>query len=136
MLRKQLPHIVSGSKIDPDFVTWPGMGVKIDLLHTLASKEQYVYEIKARVLTPQDVYQLVMYWDGRVNDGQPPKLGRLVGVSEPPTSVKQMIEYWNTQKDANGSLYRFELKTSKELLGDIAPPTLPVKGRRRAVPRP
>lgn len=136
MLRKQLPHIASGSKIDADFVTWTGMGVKIDLLHTLASKEQYVYEIKARVLTPQDVYQLVMYWDGRVNDGQPPKLGRLVGVSEPPTSVKQMIEYWNTRKDANGNPYRFELKTSKELLGDIAPPTLPVKGRRRAIPRP
>lgn len=134
-LRKLLPHIVSGSKVDPDFVTWPGMGVKIDLLHTLVSGEQYVYEIKARELTPLDVYQLVMYWDGRVKDGQPPKLGRLVGASEPPNSVKQMIEYWNTRKDANGSPYCFELKTSHELLGDVSPATPTAKRRRRATPR-
>lgn len=135
MLRDQLPQIVSGSKVDHDFLTWPGMGVKIDLLHTLASGEQHVYEIKARALTPQDVYQLVMYWDGRVKDGTPPKLGRLVGAAEPPTSVKEMIEYWNTRKDANGSRYHFELKTSNELLGDIAPTATSIQRRRRATPR-
>lgn len=137
MLRKQLPHIVSGSRVNPDFVTWPGMGVKIDLLHTLASGEEYIYEVKARELTPQDVYQLVMYWDGRVKDGMPPKLGRLVGASEPTSSVKLMIEYWNTRKDANGSPYRFESKTSKELLGDVAPSTpFAKKTRRKAAPSP
>jgi len=102
----------------------------------LASGEQHVYELKARELTPQDVYQLVMYWDGRVKDGMPPRLGRLVSVSEPPTSVKEMIGYWNTRKDANGNPYHFELKTSKELLGDIAPPFPPTKRRRKAAPRP
>jgi hypothetical protein len=136
MLETQLPHLVSGSKVDLDFVTWAGMGVKIDLLHTLASGEQYIYEVKARELTPMDVYQLVMYWDGRVEDGVTPRLGRLVGVSAFPTSVKQMIAYWNTRKDAKGSPYHFELKTSTELLGDIAPTALPTKRRRKASPRP
>jgi len=134
MLRKQLPHLVSGSKVDLDFVTWAGMGVKIDLLHTLASGEQHVYEVMARELTPQDVYQLVMYWDGRVKDGVPPKVGRLVGVSEAPTSVKEMIGYWNTRRDANGSPYRFELKTSRELLGNISPTATPAKHRRKPPP--
>jgi len=136
MLKSQLPHLVPGSKVDLDFVTWAGMGVKIDLLHTLASREQHVYEVKARELTPQDVYQLVMYWDGRVKDGVPPRLGRLVGVSEPPTSVKEMINYWSTRKDANGSPYRFEAKTSKELLGDIAPLKQHAKRTRKRAPRP
>lgn len=121
MLRKQLPNIVGGSKVTPDLVTWAGMGVKIDLLHTLPNGEHHVYEIKARELSPQDVYQLVMYWDGRVNDGLPPVLGRLVGISEPPTSVVRMVEYWNRRKDANGDNYKFDIKTSRELLGDIAP---------------
>jgi hypothetical protein len=107
------------------------MGVKIDLLHKLHSKEEHVYEIKARELSPQDVYQLVMYWDGRVKDGIPPTLGRLVGISEPPTSVKQMIEYWNTRKDANGSPYHLETKTSGELLGDIAPASTPIHHRHK-----
>jgi hypothetical protein len=136
MLKSQLPHLVPGSKVDLDFVTWAGMGVKIDLLHTLASHEQHVYEVKARELTPQDVYQLVMYWDGRVKDGVPPRLGRLVGVSEPPTSVKEMINYWGTRKDANGSPYRFEAKMSKELLGDITPPTPHPKRTRGRSRRP
>ena len=135
MLRNQLPHLVPDSKVDLDFVTWPGMGVKVDLLHTLASGEQHVYEVKARDLTPQDVYQLVMYWDGRVKDGVPPKLGRLVGISAPPTSVKEMIDYWNTRKDANGNPYHLELKASQELLGDISPTALPAKRRRKAQSR-
>lgn len=133
-LREQLSHIVAGSQVKIDFPTWAGAGVKIDLLHIMASGEQHIYEIKARELTPQDVYQLVMYWDGRVKDGVPPKLGRLVGVSEPPTSVKEMISYWNKRKDANGSPYRFEPKTSAELLGDIAPTPPPVQRRRRTTP--
>jgi len=133
-LKKQLPHIVPGSQVALDFPTWAGAGVKIDLLHTLASGEHHVYEVKARELTPQDVYQLVMYWDGLVKDGVPAKLGRLVGISEPPTSVKEMIDYWNKRKDANGSPYRFELKTSAEILGDIAPSAK--KTRRKAAPRP
>lgn len=133
-LRDQLPHMVSGSKVDVDFVTWAGMGVKIDLLHSFPSGEQHVYEVKARELTPQDIYQLVMYWDGRVKDGLPPKLGRLVGVSKPSTSVKEMINYWNTRKDANGNPYRFELKTSRELLGDVSPPTRPTRHRRKSTP--
>ncbi|MBN1643943.1 MAG: sensor histidine kinase [Dehalococcoidales bacterium] len=121
MLRKQLPNIVNGSKVTPDLVTWAGMGVKIDLLHTMPNGETHIYEIKARELSPQDVYQLVMYWDGRVRDGFLPTLGRLVGVSDPPTSVTQMLEYWNRRKDANGNNYKFDTKTSRELLGDIAP---------------
>jgi len=134
-LKTQLPHLVPRSTAELDFVTWPGMGVKIDLLHILQSGEEHVYEIKARELTPADVYQLIMYWDGRVVDGLPPKLGRLIGVSEPPTSVREMIQYWNKRKDANGNLYRLEVKTSKELLGDISPPTLIPKRSRKAAPR-
>lgn len=135
-LRQQLPHLFSGSRVAPEFVTWPGMGVKIDLLHTLASGEENVYEVKARVLTPQDVYQLVMYWDGRVQDGVPPKLGRLVGVSAAPPSVNEMIRYWNTRKDANGTSYKLEVKTSRELLGGISPSISTRRPRRNAGPRP
>lgn len=130
LLAKHLEALVPGSQVHRDFPTWEGAGVKIDLLHKYANADEHVYEVKARELTPQDVYQLVMYWDGRAKAGVTPKLGRLVGV-DIPDSVEIMIAYWNARKDANGTLYRLEVRTSKQLLPEArTPPAQRKKGRK------
>lgn len=114
-LKERLEAIVGGSEARNDFPTWGGAGVKVDILHRKGDRED-VYEIKAGQVTPRDVYQLVMYWDGRVKDGHTPEVGRLVGRNAP-TSVEEMIGYWNGRKDANGHSYILEFKSIDTLLG-------------------
>jgi len=116
-LKERLEQVVTGSEALTEFVTWPGAGIKIDILHKIESDKEHVYEVKAGQATAKDVYQLVMYWDGRVNDGHTPELGRLVARGAP-TSVTEMIEYWNRRKDANGKNYKLQFKTINSLLGE------------------
>jgi hypothetical protein len=116
-LKERLEEIVPGSDAITEYSTWPGAGIRIDILHRIAPDREHVYEVKAGQSTAKDVYQLVMYWDGRVNDGHAPELGRLVAKGST-TSVTQMIDYWNKRKDANGKNYKLEFKTISALLGE------------------
>lgn len=114
-LLKKLPSIVSGSTAQDNFPTWPGLGVKIDIHHSFPSGEQQIYELKAGIARPIDVYQLVMYWDGRVEEGVRPKLGRLVA-SDASQHILNLISYWNSRKDKGGINYNLEFKKIDELL--------------------
>jgi len=113
-LKIHLEGFVTGSSVTLDYPVWSGTGVKIDILHEKPNGEIDIYEVKAGTAAPIDVYQLVMYWDGLVNDGKNPSLGRLVAKSIP-NSVKNIIDSLNKRKDANGNTYHFEGKTITEL---------------------
>lgn len=115
-LVEKLPSIVSGSSAEPDFVTWAGLGVKIDILHKLEDGDEHIYELKAGNAKPLDVYQLIMYWDGRVEDGTRPSLGRLVA-KDANSHVKNLIQYWNDRKDAGGKQYKIEFVKKDDILG-------------------
>lgn len=113
-LMQKLKSIVQGSSTEENFPTWPGLGVKIDIMHTFKDGKQEIYEIKAGSAQPQDVYQLVMYWDGRVAEGGRPRLGRLV-VKKANQNIYSLIDYWNKRKDAEGQKYNLELKLYDEI---------------------
>jgi hypothetical protein len=114
-LKKRLEALITRSTAREEFPTWGGAGVLIDILHKQGSKE-VVYEIKKGNAKPQDVYQLVMYWDGRVKDGTRPTEGFLLA-EDAPTSVMEMIEYWNSRNDAGGSKYKLTFQKIESLLG-------------------
>jgi Histidine kinase-, DNA gyrase B-, and HSP90-like ATPase len=94
LLLQKLKNIVPGSQTQADVPTWEAVGVRIDLVHTMANSDEHIYELKARTPKPIDVYQLIMYWDARVEAGVRPKLGRLVG-TENNQRVDRLIDYWN-----------------------------------------
>lgn len=88
------------------------MKLRIDL-YQCSNNNVTIYEGKKIKTTPKDVYQLRMYWDGLVYEGMKPNKGILIG-SVHPDSVKNMIEYVNKMKDANGNNYNFETVTWEE----------------------
>lgn len=83
--------------------------IRIDL-YLVQNNEVIVYEGKKDKTTPQDVYQLMMYWDGLVYDGINPKLGILIA-SEHPNSVAEIVSLVNSRKDDNSNNYNFIMKT-------------------------
>lgn len=85
------------------------MKLRIDLYQNQSNKVT-IFEGKKNKTTPKDVYQLRMYWDGLVLSGIKPNIGIVLGANHP-DSVKQMINYINQMKDANGNCYCFECKT-------------------------
>lgn len=114
-LLQKLPAIVSGSTAQADFPTWPGLGVRIDILHHFPGGQEQIYELKAGIARPIAVYQLVMYWDGRVEEGVRPRLGRLVARNAN-QHILSLIEYWNSRKDKGGHNYNLEFKKIDDLL--------------------
>lgn len=113
-LKVHLEGLVTGSSAILDSPVWGGTAVKADILHRKSDGTVDIYEVKAGTASPKDVYQLLMYWDGLVKDGESVSLGRLVAKTMPP-SVNNVIEYLNTRKDARDKQYNFETKTIIEL---------------------
>lgn len=89
-----------------------------------------VYEIKDEVASPQDVYQLIMYWDGLVNDGKAPRRGRLVAESAP-DSVQNLLRHWNQRTDLKNNRYEVEFKSVADLGIRVVRPSRPKKATRR-----
>jgi anti-sigma regulatory factor (Ser/Thr protein kinase) len=116
LLLEKLKEVVSGSKTQANVPTWDKVGVEVDLIHTMSNGDEHIYELKAATAKPIDVYQLIMYWDARVEAGVRPKLARLVAKAENP-HVVNLIEYWNHRKDKGGQPYRLEFKTVDKLVG-------------------
>lgn len=77
-----------------------------------------VYEGKKKQTTINDVYQLIKYWDGLVNDGYSIKEGVLIA-KDHPKSVKDLVKIKNQSLDINGEEYNIKLKTWQEY--DINP---------------
>ena len=82
-------------------------------LHIYNGTEVIIYEAKKDRAGPQDVYQLLMYWDGLIADGeQVPEVARLIA-SEHSPACQTISDVLNTMQDASGNDYNFEITTWK-----------------------
>lgn len=108
-------HALPTDVIDENHPCYSGAGVPVDIYRDESKREGniYIYETKAGKLQPLDVYQLVMYWDGLVEDGITPTIGYLVGLSKT-TAVGTVIKAMNSRKDKNGNKYKLEYKSWKD----------------------
>lgn len=132
-LKELLEKFETGSKASVNYPVWSGAGVRADIIHEGPNSSWLdVYEIKDAPASPQDVYQLIMYWDGLVNDGRSPRQGRLVAESAP-GSVLNLLKHWNGRTDLKDKPYRVEFKATADLGIRIvkASPTAKVARRRR-----
>ena len=107
-------HLVP-STIKLDRAVFDSLGynkIRVDLWQSY-NQQLKIYEGKKDVTTLQDVYQLMMYWDGCVIDGHTPHTGYLIAASHP-QSVKDLLITINTMKDASNNNYNFETTTWKK----------------------
>lgn len=95
-------HKLSGDKFPGHKKVWDG-SAEIDVYYTVGA-DVYCMELKIEVAQVADVYQLLMYWDGLVEEGKKPKMGILVA-EQLPTSVEKAITYINKCKDGAGNHY-------------------------------
>lgn len=92
--------------------------IRIDLYQSVNNKNT-IYEGKKDKTTPQDLYQLLMYWDGLVMDKVPVDEAIIIA-TELPESVRALVNVKNEAKDALGNQYKIKLKTCQS--EDIAYP--------------
>lgn len=80
--------------ISDNVSVWP-TGTKIDVYRKInTTNEIIIYEIKVGKGSPQHLYQLKMYWDGLVLQGEQPKEGVLL-VEDYATNLEQMANLMN-----------------------------------------
>ena len=106
-----------GSTAQENAPIWSLIGVKVDILHQMSNAEEIIYEIKNEELAPLNIYQLIMYWDGRVADKKRPKLARIVSTENESAMIKKLVKYFNKRKDAGGKPYKIEFVHADKLLG-------------------
>jgi len=70
--------------------------------------------MKKDLANVQDLYQLVMYWDGLVDDGVPPDVGYLVAANKAP-GLDEILDRFNDMEDPEGNVYQFEFRTWRDL---------------------
>lgn len=85
---------------------------KMDL-HVFDGSDSYIYEAKKGKGKIQDVYQLVMYWDGAVRDGIQPKQGILLA-PDFSKGVEPVVELFNRRKDEHDEYYNLITKTWRD----------------------
>jgi uncharacterized protein (UPF0297 family) len=83
--------------------------VKVDL-YVYDGTEVVLYEAKKGSADMKAFYQLLMYWDGAVDDEIEPSEGILLAESFA-DGVLNLIEDFNNKTDAKGNAYRFICKT-------------------------
>ncbi len=128
-LKDILEKFESGTQAQINYPVWSGAGVKADIVHIGGGDAWLdVYEVKDDRASPQDVYQLIMYWDGLVNDGKSPRRGRLVAESAP-ESVMNLVKHWNSRTDLGNKRYNIEFKSIADLGVRIIRPQGPKKRR-------
>lgn len=114
-IKETLENTHPDSEADDHHPTWEGAGVEIDLVLTRDSGDKIIYELKNRNARPLDVYQLLMYWDGKVKAGVTPSYGYLIA-RDASNAVKNMIDYLNDQTDANGDEYSLKFRKISDIL--------------------
>jgi Histidine kinase-, DNA gyrase B-, and HSP90-like ATPase len=105
-------HIRSKTKhIEREFKVFTTIGSPVLAdLYVYDGSEVVIYEAKKDTADVQNVYQLLMYWDGAVSDGIIPAEGILIASSCSP-GVAVMLDLLNSIEDQNGNLYNFSTKT-------------------------
>jgi hypothetical protein len=103
---------MAGSKVKREYSVWKTEAAKnrpkADLYIFDGTTEVILYECKLKNTRIQDVYQLIMYWDGSVDDSTQPTKAFLVG-GKHSKAVKNAVKRWNKLKDANGKKYNINL---------------------------
>ena len=79
-------------------------------LYVYDGADVVIYEAKKDTADVQNVYQLLMYWDGAVADGLKPTEGILIASSFSP-GVTTILKLINSMKDQDGNPYNFSTKT-------------------------
>jgi hypothetical protein len=97
-------------QISDEISVWP-TGTKIDVYRKIKDKDIIVYEIKTGTGSPIHLYQLKMYWDGLVLEGEQPKEGVLL-VEDFSTNLEEMVNRMNKLPPPQGSK-PYNLKLAK-----------------------
>jgi len=112
---KKLKSVEANDEVLSDVSVWFS-GVKIDVYRKKHDTNAIiVYELKAGVGEPLDLYQLKMYWDGLVMEKRYPSEGILI-CEKFDSKLKNMADKMNLmthEKDAKP--YNFSIKTIEEL---------------------
>ena len=103
-LRKKWMNMLKATNpddtISDNVSVWP-TGTKIDVYRKInTTGEIIIYEIKVGKGAPQHLYQLKMYWDGLVLQGEQPKEGILL-VEDYSTNLEQMANLMNQMTPPN-----------------------------------
>ncbi|NFO40093.1 hypothetical protein FDB42_08175 [Clostridium botulinum] len=85
--------------------------VSVDL-YVFDGQDVVIYEAKKDKADIQSIYQLLLYWDGAVQDGIKPTEGVLLSSSFS-HGVDKILKLINSKKDANGNYYNLIKKTWK-----------------------
>lgn len=97
--------------IEREFEVFKNIGSPVCVdLYVYDGKDVVLYEAKKDTADVQNVYQLLMYWDGAVSDGMTPTEGILIAASFSP-GVEVILPILNSMKDAKGHAYNFTKKT-------------------------
>ena len=102
---------LSGADAPKHKKVWDG-SAEIDIYYKVGELE-YLVETKVEAAKVADVYQLLMYWDGLVDEGKHPKEGVLVAATIS-ASVFKAIAHINELKDKNGANYCLKTQTIDE----------------------
>lgn len=96
MLKATNPYDIISDNVS----VWP-TGTKIDVYRKIkTTNEIIIYEIKVGKGSPQQLYQIKMYWDGLVLQGEQPKEGILL-VEDYSTNLEQMANLMNQMTPSN-----------------------------------
>jgi hypothetical protein len=94
-------------------------GVSIDLRRRLeAGGAEYLYEVKRSRAGPQDVYQLIMYWDAhkRLDSSNQNLTKGVLAASRITDRAQNILDYWNSNRtDAEGDEYNLEFSSLDSL---------------------
>ncbi|MEH3135986.1 MAG: hypothetical protein PGN30_13425 [Mycolicibacterium neoaurum] len=104
-------HGLTGADLPKHKTVWDG-SADIDIYYRVGASEHLI-ETKVEAGQVADVYQLLMYWDGLVDEGKHPTEGVLVAASIP-ASVAKAIAHINDLKDKNGTNYALKTQTIDE----------------------
>ncbi|XNG94537.1 hypothetical protein BCV43_20950 [Vibrio cyclitrophicus] len=103
-----LVHKIDGAEKPAKKVIWGG-GAEVDIYFRVDGLVRLM-ELKIEQARVRDVYQLVMYWDGVVNEENESPFEATLVAASCPTQVEVAIQHVNQLKDHNGNKYniRFE----------------------------
>lgn len=108
-------HIRSSAKhVETEFKVFTRLDSPVSAdLYVFDGRDVVLYEAKKDTADIQNVYQLLMYWDGAVEDGITPAEGILIASDFSP-GVEPILSMLNSSKDRRGNTYKFSIKSWRE----------------------
>ncbi len=104
----------SAKHIETEFKVFTRIGSPVPVdLYVYDGTDIVLYEAKKDNADVQNIYQLLMYWDGAVSDGIKPTEAILIA-STFSSGVDIVLKVINSMKDQNGNNYNFIKKTWKD----------------------